>query len=529
MNKALNGAQIKSPNKQEVYTEYELEEISKCADPDTGFMYFAENYSYIQHPIHGKVKFNPFEYQKDVLEAFNEHRYIITLQPRQSGKTTCAAIYLCWFAMFKPDQTILIAAHKFVGAQEIMQRVRYVYETCPNYIRAGVKNYNKGSIEFDNDSRIVSTTTTETTGRGMSISLLYCDEFAYLPSAIAENFWSSISPTLATGGRAIITSTPNTDEDMFAQLWKGAMDKYDDLGNDMIVGSNGFYGLQVKWDEHPDRDEEWSKNEIAKIGDIRWRREFLCEFITFEETLLNPLTLGGMKATTPISTMGQVRWYKKIKKDKTYAVGLDPAMGTGGDYSAIQVVEVPSYIQVAEWRHNNTNIPNQIKILKEICDTIADITKNQHSIYWSVENNTIGEAALIVIDELGEENIPGLFVSEPIRKGMIRKYRKGFSTTHSTKLSACSRMKTLIESNRLKIHSGPFITELKNYVSSAASYRAKPGSTDDLISAMLLVIRMIVVLKDWDVRVYNTFKSIEKEQEWEPPMPIYLSQSLPFY
>lgn len=353
-----------------------------------------------------------------------------------------------------------------------------------------------------------------------------CDEYSYVPQNIAENFWSSISPTLATGGRAIITSTPNTDEDMFAQLWKGATNRYDDLGNDTILGSNGFYGLQVDWDEHPDRDEEWKRNEIAKIGDIRWRREFLCEFITFEETLLNPLKLGTMRASAPISNMGQIRWYEKIKPEKTYVIALDPAMGTGGDYAAIQVFEVPSYLQVAEWRHNGTNIPNQIRLLKEICDTIVEITKNSHNIYWSVENNTIGEAALITIDEMGEENIPGLFVSEPIKKGMIRKYRKGFNTTHSTKLSACSRLKTLIESDRLRIHSGPLISEFKTYVSTASSYRAKPGSTDDLISALLLIIRMIVVLKDWDVRVYNTFKSIEKEQEWEPPMPIFVSHSM---
>ena len=145
-----------------------------------------------------------------------------------------------------------------------------------------------------------------------------------------------------------------------------------------------------------------------------------------------------MEPKKVIMNMGQTRWYRKIKKDATYCIGLDPSMGTGGDYAAIQIFELPTYKQVGEWRHNTTPIPGQIRILKDICDFIEKETGNSNSIYWSVENNSIGEAALIVISDYGEENIPGLFVSEPIRKGHVRKFRKGFNTTHSTKISAVS-------------------------------------------------------------------------------------------
>lgn len=462
------------------------------------------------------------EHMYDLSVNSEHHRYFTN--GILSHNTTCAAIYLTWRAMFYEDQTILIAAHKFAGSQEIMQRVRYLYETCPDFIRAGVKNYNKGSIEFDNNSRIISTTTTGTTGRGMSISLLYLDEFAYVSPTIAEEFWSSIAPTLATGGQSIITSTPTTDEGMFAQIWISAEDRYDEHGHDNVLGTNGFYALRVYWDEHPDRDEEWSKKQIAKLGMVKWRREYLCEFVSFDETLIDPLKLAKLSGKKPLFTMGQVRWYKKVQVNGTYVIGLDPAMGTGGDYSAIQVFEVPSYEQVAEWRHNTTNIPKQVSLLKEIAEYIESENKNSHNIYWSVENNTIGEAALIVINEIGEENIPGLLVSEPIKKGTVRKYRKGFNTTHSSKLATCSRLKTMIESNRIEIHSFPLISELKTFISHAAGYRAKIGFHDDLISATLLIIRMIVILKDWDPRVYNTFRSIEtSKEEWEPPMPIYIS------
>ena len=523
MSKSLDGVLTKKANQRETYTEAQILDLSRCMDPDEGYLYFAKQFAFIQHPVKGKLLFDPFEYQERLMKSYHDFRFNINMLPRQTGKTTCAAVYLAWYAMFHPDQTILIAAHKYTGAQEIMQRIRYVYECCPDHIRAGVVNYNKGSIEFENGSRIVSATTTGNTGRGMSISLLYCDEFAFVAPNIADEFWTSISPTLATGGRAIITSTPNSDEDTFATIWKQAENKFDEHGNEQDVGVNGFHAFTAHWSEHPDRDEKWKEEEIGRIGEERFRREYGCEFLVFDETLINSITLAGMEGSQPLMNMGQTRWYKKIDRNSTYAVGLDPSMGTGGDYAAIQVFEIPSYDQVAEWRHNTTAIPGQIRVLKDICDYIAQETQNPQGIYWSVENNAIGEAALIVINELGEENIPGLFVSEPIKKGHVRKFRKGFNTTHSSKVSACARLKTMIENDKMKIKSSPLISELKAFVATASSYKAKPGETDDLISAVLLIIRMISVLKDWDPRVYNTFNSIDDFEDYEAPMPIFIS------
>ena len=525
MSKSLDGVLTKKANQRETFTNEQIEDLQKCMDPDSGYLHFAKKFAYIQHPVQGKLLFDPFSYQERLLHSYHNYRFNINMLPRQTGKTTCAAVYLTWYAMFHPDQTILIAAHKYTGAQEIMQRIRYVYELCPDHIRAGVINYNKGSLEFENGSRIVSATTTGNTGRGMSISLLYCDEFAFVAPNIADEFWTSISPTLATGGRAIITSTPNSDEDTFATIWKQAEQKFDEHGNEQDIGVNGFHSFTCHWDEHPDRDEEWKEAEIGRIGEERFRREYGCEFLVFDETLINSIKLSGMDGTSPIMNMGQTRWYKELNSTSTYAVALDPAMGTGGDYAAIQVFEMPSYEQVAEWRHNTTGIPAQIRILSDICNYIADQTKVPSHIYWSVENNTIGEAALIVINDFGEENIPGLFVSEPIRKGHVRKFRKGFNTTHATKVSACSRLKTMIENDKMKINSLPLISELKEFVATGSSFRAKPGGTDDLISATLLIIRMMAVLKDWDPRVYNTFSSIEKDPDYKSPMPIFISSN----
>jgi hypothetical protein len=525
MSKSLDGVLTKKANQQETYTEQQIEDLVKCMDPDNGFLYFAKKFAYIQHPVQGKLLFEPYEYQERLLDSYHNYRFNINMMPRQTGKTTCAAIYLTWYAMFHPDQTILIAAHKYTGAQEIMQRIRYVYELCPDHIRAGVTNYNKGSIEFENGSRIISQTTTGTTGRGLSISLLYCDEFAFVQPNIAEEFWTSISPTLATGGKAIITSTPNSDEDTFATIWKQAEDKFDEYGNENTVGRNGFYAFRSFWQEHPDRDEAWQKAEIGRIGEERFKREYECEFLVFDETLINSLKLAEMEGTNPQLHMGQVRWYKKPDPHKSYVVALDPSMGTGGDFSAIQVIELPTYEQVAEWQHNQTAIPGQIRILRDICSYLKEVLNSDTSIYWSVENNGLGEAALLVIQDFGEENIPGLFISEPIRKGHVRKFRKGFNTTHGSKTTACARLKTMVENNQLTLHSKPLISELKAFVAAGSGFQAKQGHTDDLVSALLLSLRIITIMKDWDVNVYNTFTQIELEEDYEAPMPIFVSSN----
>ena len=513
---------IKSPYQKVNFTEKQIQEFVKCADPDTGPEYFMSNYFYIQHPVKGKMLYVPFEYQQRLINAYHKNRFSISLMPRQTGKTTSAAGYLLWRAMFKPDSTILIAAHKYTGAQEIMQRIRYAYELCPDFIRAGVVSYNKGSIDFENGSRIVSQTTTETTGRGMSITLLYCDEFAFVRPTIAREFWTSISPTLSTGGQAIITSTPNSDEDQFAFIWKQANKNIDDFGNptENGLGVNGFFAYQADWWEHPDRDEKWKEEEIGRIGEERFRREHGCEFLIYDETLINSTTLIDMEGKDPIEKQGQIRWYKRPEKGKTYVVALDPSLGTGGDPAAIQIFELPTMIQCGEWQHNKTPIQRQIVILKEICDHIADLTQTPNNIYYSIENNTLGEAGLVVIAEMGEENIKGTFLSQPVTAGQARMHRKGFTTTNKSKITVCAKFKSLIEGKKMTINSQNLISELKTFVAHGSSFAAKLGETDDLISATLLALRMTQALQSFDSELDSHMR--DSPEDFIAPMPFIM-------
>ena len=205
-------------------------------------------------------------------------------------------------------------------------------------------------------------------------------------------------------------------------------------------------------------------------------------------------------------------------------IALDPSLGTGGDYAAIEVFELPGMVQCAEWQHNNTPIQGQIRVLKDIINHIdSTITQNSSKtpeIYYSVENNTLGEAALVAIQDQGEENIKGLFVSEPIRKGHVRRFRKGFNTTHRAKISSCSKFKEYIENDKMIVHSKNLISELKTFVALGTSFGAKPGEHDDLVMASLLICRMIGVIASWDQKLYTRLK--ENLAEEIAPMPIFV-------
>ena len=243
-----------------------------------------------------------------------------------------------------------------------------------------------------------------------------------------------------------------------------------------------------------------------------------CEFIQDEETLIAPTKLIDLMGVEPIYKTGQVRWFKRPEKNKIYVVALDPSLGTGGDPAAIQVFEANTTTQIAEWRHNRTTIPEQVRILVDICRHINDTVQDPKSIYYSVENNTLGEAALITIEQYGEENIQGYFLSDnSVVNTGGRRYRKGFNTTNKSKLSACSKLKTLVETNKMTINSSPLISELKTFIAAGTSYAAKVGETDDLVMATLLAIRMLQLLQSYHVELDTQMKDFAEETI--EPMP----------
>ena len=261
---------------------------------------------------------------------------------------------------------------------------------------------------------------------------------------------------------------------------------------------------------------------MSRIGEERFRREHECEFLIFDETLINAVTLAELGGIEPVYKTGQVRWYKKPEKNHAYVVALDPSLGTGGDYAAIQVVELPECRQIAEWQHNKTNVQRQAAIIKEICQSIHEVIEDETSIYYSVENNTLGEAALIAISEIGEENIRGTFLSEPAKMGHTRRYRKGFTTTNKSKLAVCAKFKNMLETKKMTICSNNLISELKTFVASGMGFAAKTGETDDLVMSTMLAVRMIQVLQSFDADLDTKLRANIEEEELIQPMPFIM-------
>lgn len=518
--KASESVLLKKPYVKTTFTEDQLVKFKQCADPVSGPLYFISNYIWVQHPTKGKIIYKPYDYQIRLIETYRKYNKSVALMPRQVGKTVTSVAYLLWVAQFTPDQTILIASNKFSSVAEIMDRIKFAYENLPDYIRCGVVEYNKRSIVFDNGSKIVAQATTPTTGRGMSVSLLYLDEFSFVRPAIAREFWASIVLTLSSGGKTIVTSTPNNVDDMFADIWLKAKNTLDEYGNTIPngLGRNGFKAISCTWDEHPERDDKWASQQLALIGPERFAREIECKFIQMEETLINPFKLSELKGNEPLEVDNNIRWYVEPNNDSIYLIALDPSMGTGGDAAAIEVFDAISKEQVAEWVHNKTSIEGQIKILQSIAKRLQSSSKD---VYYSIENNAVGEASLLMIRTLGEENIGGTFLSQTSHG------RKGFTTSASAKMSACSILKKHIENGTFKLHSKALISELRNFVSTDATYRAKAGESDDLVSSTLVIVRMLEILKTYIPSIENSSNFGEDEMEENMPLPFSVTSSYP--
>lgn len=168
-------------------------------------------------------------------------------------------------------------------------------------------------------------------------------------------------------------------------------------------------------------------------------------------------------------------------------------------------------------------------LMEILCEIKASLNEHpeQHSdpeIYWTFENNSLGEGVLTVIEDSGEDRFPGMLVTERRRKGLqMRRVRRGLFTTNRNKLSACARLKSLIESDRMVIFSNNLLRQLKTFVSSGASFGAKPGENDDLVSATLMVVRMLDVALAWGTEAGDLREHIaDDEIGGGEPMPVVI-------
>jgi len=503
----------KKPNQEYAYSAHELDELKKCmADP----VYFISNYCYIQNQELGRILFKLRPYQVRIIRAFQNNQRNILLIGRQSGKTETTAAYAYWFAIFHPDKNVLVASNKQKGATDIMNRIRYMYESTPDFLRPGCPFYNRGSIEFDNKSKIFSEATTENTGRGKSNALFICDELAHVKKRIQKPMWVSIYPTISSGKlKCIIMSTPNGDTDLFSELWRQALSE-----------TNGFHAEYVDLSEVPGRDEKWQKAQIADIGELEFRQEYKCEFLSSDPLLINSLVLNRLKPEAPMYVDRGFAFWKEPDPRKTYVIGVDVAEGVVQDFSTIVVFELDTLDQVAEFRSNKVK---ENQLYDAICWLVGKLlsirdpqTRRRAQIFWSFENNSAGAA-------LGALHLDNDKFPEEAELLNSRKERFGMRTVNKAKIEACRLLKNLIEKKKghFNIKSEKLIHELKNYISTGASYQAKHGSTDDLIAAILIVCRVIQQMSTFEPEVFDKlyrdqgeqFDEVEGSSGYLEPMP----------
>jgi hypothetical protein len=506
---------IKKPNTAIEFTHDQILELDKCAaDP----CYFINTYCYIQNQTKGKVLFKLRPYQVRLVNALHTNTFNIVMQPRQTGKSETTAAYAYWFSIFSADKNVLIASNKQKGATDIMNRIKFMYENTPDFLRPGVSAYNRGSVEFDNGSKIWSEATTPDTGRGRSVALFILDELAHVKPRIQTEMWASILGTISAGENlaCVIMSTPNGDSDLFAELWRGAE-----------AGTNGFVHNFVANDEIPDRDKAWLATMVSKLGELKVRQEFLCEFLSSDPLLINSLRLLNMKGTPPIFTDKGFSFWREPSPQRTYLIGVDIAEGMGKDFSTIQVFELETLEQICEYRNNTIKEDQLYNAIKWIMQKILSYRDSRSgqipTIHWSFENNSIG--AVIGALYYNDEKFP----DSPMLVN-AKGEKLGMRTTNPTKLEACRNFKNMVEKQKsgMVINSEKLIFELKNYVQTGAGYAAKPGATDDLISACLIVSRVIKHLSEYEPKVFDKLYKSEGEfyeetsNDFDEPIPFLM-------
>jgi len=469
----LGNPNLKRANIATSFTEEQVKEWVKCAnDPE----YFIENYVKIVNVDLGFIPFVPYEFQTDIINKVKANRFVICKVPRQSGKTITIAALLLHAVLFNEEYSIAILAHKLSQAREILSRIQRAYEALPRWMQQGIVEWNKGNLELENGSKILSSATSSSAVRGGSFNLIYLDEFAFIPGNLQEEFFASVYPTISSGKttKVLITSTPN-GLNMFYKLW-----------HDSEKGRNTYKRVDVHWSDIPGRDEKWKAEQIANTSEDQFRVEFECEFIGSSNTLIPGSKLRTLTYETAKYNKEGTSIYEDPKQDGAYAMVVDTSRGTGADYSAFVIFDISQhpYKVVAKYRNRDISpllYPNVVK---------AAATKYNDA-YVLVEINDVGsQVADILHQELEYENVLSVAqmgrAGQQIGAGFGKNVTFGVKTSKHVKRMGCSTLKDLVVSNQLILNDFDIISELNTFVSKAQSYEAESGSHDDLVMCLVL-------------------------------------------
>ena len=468
------------------FTEDQIKEYMKCSqDPE----YFIKKYIKVVSLDDGLVPFNLYDYQKEIVERIHNNRFVIAKLPRQSGKSTTVVSYILHYVLFNQSMNVAILANKQATAREILSRLKLAYEYLPIWLQQGIVEWNKGSLELENGSRILASSTSASAVRGGSFNMIFLDEFAHVPTGIAEEFFSSVYPTITSGQstKVLMVSTPN-GLNMFYHYWKGATKKVGE------PGKNEYVPIEVHWSQvpmypgGPVRDEKWKKETIANTNEQQFQSEFECDFIGSTHTLISSHKLKSLSWVSPIvkNTDG-LTIYEEPQKDHTYVCTVDTSRGQGKDYSACTMIDITQmpYKLVAKYRNNIISPMVYPTVIKSLCEQF-------NKAFCLVEINDIGgQVADILHADLEYENV--LMCSTKGRKGQVisggfggGSAQMGVRTTQVVKKLGCSVLKSLIEEDKLIIEDMETVGELITFVAKKSSFEADDGHNDDLVMCLVL-------------------------------------------
>ncbi len=474
VNQYLGNPNLKKTNVPVEFTKEQIQEYQKCmGDP----IYFIQTYMKIVSLDEGLVPFDMYDFQKDMVQTFHDNRFTICKLPRQSGKSTTIIAYLLHYVLFNQNVNIAILANKSSTARDILGRLQLGYENLPKWLQQGVVSWNKGSLDLENGSSILAASTSASAIRGGSYNIIFLDEFAYVPTSLAEEFFSSVYPTISSGKstKVMIVSTPH-GMNMFYKLWTDAQSK-----------KNDYIPLEVHWSEVPGRDEVWKEETIRNTSQSQFNSEFECEFLGSIDTLIAPHKLKVMPYVDPIQSNADLDIFERPDPKKTYFLTADVSRGTSQDYSAFLVLDVTEmpYRVVAKYRNN------EIKPLI-FPQKIYEVAKAYNECFVLVEVNDIGEQVANALQfDLEYENL--VMASMRGRAGQILgagfsggKAQLGVRTTKAVKRIGCSNLKQLIESDKLLIPDYDIMSELSTFIVKGSSWQADDGCTDDLVACLFL-------------------------------------------
>ena len=473
-NQYLGNPNLKKSNVPVEFTKEQIEEYQKCmGDP----VYFIQEYMKIVSLDEGLVPFKMYDFQKNMVQTFHDNRFTICKLPRQSGKSTTIIAYLLHYVLFNENVNIAILANKSSTARDILGRLQLGYENLPKWLQQGVVSWNKGSLDLENGSSILAASTSASAIRGGSYNIIFLDEFAYVPQSLAEEFFSSVYPTISSGKstKVMIVSTPH-GMNMFYKLWTDAQSK-----------KNDYIPLEVHWSEVPGRDEVWKEETIRNTSQGQFNSEFECEFLGSIDTLISPSKLKLMPFVEPIQSNADLDIFERPNPDKTYFLVADVSRGTSQDYSAFLVFDVTQmpYRVVAKYRNN------EIKPLL-FPQKIYEVAKAYNECFVLVEVNDIGEQVANALQfDLEYDNL--VMASMRGRAGQILgagfsggRAQLGVRTTKAVKRIGCSNLKQLIESDKILIPDYDIMNELSTFVVKGSSWQADDGCTDDLVACLFI-------------------------------------------